>query len=119
VERHVRSLYVKQGAREGGLAPWVLLRRKRRDPLSGARAKMGRHDPPLSRLRTLAKALKTSVADLEAKRNIMKVPAVPGHTSESSDSSWSVLAPLLIGGASEFSVQSLPDTVDPRGPKTR
>jgi predicted transcriptional regulator len=29
-----------------------------------ARLEMGRHDPPLSRLRKLAKALKVSVADL-------------------------------------------------------
>jgi transcriptional regulator with XRE-family HTH domain len=29
-----------------------------------ARLEMGRHDPPLSRLRTLAKALRVSVAEL-------------------------------------------------------
>jgi len=36
----------------------------------------------------------------EAKRNIMKFPVVPGHKPESSESSWSVLAPRLAGGAS-------------------
>jgi len=55
----------------------------------------------------------------EAKRNIMKVPSVPGHAPESSDSSWSVLAPLLVGGASVFRYDCLPDTVDPRGPRRR
>ena len=53
----------------------------------------------------------------EAKRNIMKVPQVPGHKPESTDSSWSVLAPLLVGGASEVRYDCLADTVDPRGPK--
>jgi len=53
----------------------------------------------------------------EAKRNIMKFPAVPGHKPESSESSWSVLAPLLTGGSSVFRYDCLPDTVDPRGPK--
>ena len=50
----------------------------------------------------------------EAKRNIMKFPTVPGHYPESSDTSWSVLAPLLTGGASVFRYDCLPDTVDPR-----
>ena len=53
----------------------------------------------------------------EAKRNIMKVPPVPGHEPESTDSSWSVLAPRMVGGASGFRYDCLPDTVDPRGPK--
>ena len=53
----------------------------------------------------------------EAKRNIMKVPAVPGHKPESTDSSWSVLAPRMVGGASEFRYDCLPDTLAPRGPK--
>jgi hypothetical protein len=53
----------------------------------------------------------------EAKRNIMKVPGVPGHKPESTDSSWSVLAPRMVGGASEFRYDCLLDTVDPRGPK--
>ena len=52
----------------------------------------------------------------EAKRNIMKVPAVPGHEPESTDSSWSVLAPRMVGGASEFRYDCLPDTIAPRGP---
>jgi len=54
---------------------------------------------------------------VEAKRNIMKFPTVPGHHPESGDTSWSVLAPLLTGGASVFRYDCLPDTVDPRGPK--
>jgi hypothetical protein len=45
------------------------------------------------------------------------VPAVPGHKPESTESSWSVLAPLLIGGASEVRYDFVPDTVDTRGPK--
>jgi len=53
----------------------------------------------------------------EAKRNIMKFPAVPGHKPESSDSSWWVLAPLLAGGSSVFRYDCLPDTMDPRGVK--
>jgi hypothetical protein len=53
----------------------------------------------------------------EAKRNIMKFPTVPGHAPESSDSSWSVLAPLLVGGASVLRYDCLPNTIDPRGPK--
>jgi len=52
----------------------------------------------------------------EAKRNIMKVPAVPGHKPESTESSWSVLAPLLVGGASELRYDCVPDTVDSRVP---
>jgi len=55
----------------------------------------------------------------EAKRNIMKFPAVPGHKPESSDSSWSVLAPLLTGGTSVFRYDCLPDTVDPRGSREK
>ena len=54
---------------------------------------------------------------VEAKRNIMKFPTVPGHRPESGDTSWSVLAPLLTGGASVFRYDCLPDTVDPREPK--
>ena len=54
---------------------------------------------------------------VEAKRNIMKFPTVPGHHPESGDTSWSVLSPLLTGGASVFRYDCLPDTVDPRGPK--
>src|SRR5215813_7878 len=54
---------------------------------------------------------------VEAKRNIMKFPTVPGHHPESEDTSWSVLAPLLTGGASVFRYDCLPDTVDPRGAK--
>jgi len=53
----------------------------------------------------------------EAKRNILKVPSVPGHAPESSDSSWSVLAPLLVGGTSVFRYDCLPDTMDPPRPK--
>ena len=53
----------------------------------------------------------------EAKRNIVKFPAVPGHLPESGDTSWSVLAPRLAGGASIFRYDCLPDSVDPRGPK--
>ena len=54
-----------------------------------------------------------------AKRNIMKFPTVPGHYPESSDTSWSVLAPLRTGGASVFRYDCLPDTVDPRGVKAK
>jgi len=53
----------------------------------------------------------------EAKRNIMKVPAVPGHKPESSDSSWSVLAPLLAGGASVVRYDCLIDAETPPGVK--
>ena len=52
----------------------------------------------------------------EAKRNIMKVPAVAGHHPEPSESSWSVLAPRLIGGVSLFRYDCLPKTADPRRP---
>jgi hypothetical protein len=55
----------------------------------------------------------------EAKRNIMKVPPVPGHKPESSGSSWSVLAPLLVGGSSPLGYDCLPDTVDTLGPKAK
>jgi len=46
----------------------------------------------------------------EAKRNVMKFPVVPGHKAESSGSSWSVLAPLLAGGASVVRYDCLIDT---------
>jgi len=50
----------------------------------------------------------------EAKWKITNVPAVPGHTPESSGASWSVLALLLGGGTSMVRYDCLPETLDPR-----